>query len=338
MTSDMHVGGQDVVVPELLKEPHWDDSKLSSTSDRCQAEFVASGRLRSIAHFSNQILDFVIRPSGAGLQRPEHDEDAINEEEGRPGGQLVLCFEDFDQALRQLNTGELMRTIVATPSGSLYCARVKQALHLVGITHAPDGVDDLDTTMNRLVTMVRDEVHNLPDERLGGDRRWHLSAVPPITEHQFAFEVGLTALESPHLETRLRSLWPRFVNCEDLHYAALYRDWSLVCVGDAFDDDRISPRFMNIEPPRRRSLYRDIAHRLRADIARLRDVLHPVTADPINRLVLDVQEGSVYIHWLGTGTGDFILGVTLNQILVHAAEQRLRGLIAELPSSNVGLV
>jgi hypothetical protein len=331
MTSELHAPGHGVAQPELLKEPHWDDSKLGSTSARCMEEFVESGRLRSITHFSNGILDFVIRPEGSGLRAPEYDEDAINEDEGRPGGQFVLSFEDLDHALRQLNTGELMRMVVATPSGSLYCGRVKLRLHLVGITEEPDGADDLDIAMNRLVTRVRAEVHDLADEHLGGTRNLARPPVAPMSEDRFAFEVGLRAIDGPRNEPMLRGLWPRFVNFDDLHYAALYHDWSLVCVGDAFDDARMSPRFMNIEPNRRRALYRDVAHRLRSDIARLRDILRPVTVDPINRLALDVQEGAIYIHWLGSGTGDFILGVTLNQILVDAAEQRLRRLIAELP-------
>lgn len=338
MTSDLHPGERGVIEPELLKEPHWDDSRLSSTSDRCCAEFVTSGRLRSIAHFSNNILDFVVRPLGTGLRQPEHDEDSINEDEGRTGGQLVLCFEDFGRPLRQLNTGELMRMVVATPSGGLYCARVKLGLHLVGITHAPDGADELDSVMNRLVTRVRGDVHDLPDEHLGGDHRLAAPPVPPMSARKFAFEAGLKALDDPAMELRLRSLWPRFVSHLDLHYAAVYRDWSLVCVGDAFDDENIGPKFMTIEPSHRRALYRDLAHRLRSDIARLRDVLRSVTTDPINRLVLDVQEGAIYIHWLGSGTGDFILGVTLNQILVDVAERRLRLLIAELPPPYAKLV
>ncbi len=313
MTSDVHTGEHGVVVPQLLKEPHWDDSKLKSTSDRCEAELRASGLLRSITHFSNGILDFVVRPRGSGIQMPEYDEDIVNESEGRPGGQLVLCFEDLDHALGELNTGELMRTVVATPSGSLYCGRVKLRLHLVGIIEQPgraDGAEHLDTSMNRLLTRVRVEVHNLADEHLGGDRTLPVTPVAPTPRHEFAFEAGLKALDDPSTELRLRSLWPGFVNCKDLHYAALYQDWSLVCVGDAFDDKGMSPRFMNIEPSRRRALYRDLAHRLRSDIARLRDALRPVTTEPINRLVMDVQEGAIYIHWLGGRTGDFILGVS----------------------------
>jgi hypothetical protein len=43
--------------------------------------------------------------------------------------------------------------------------------------------------------------------------------------------------------------------------------------------------------------------------------------------VLDVQEGAVYIHWLDSRRGDFLLGVTLDQPMVDRAERRLRALV-----------
>lgn len=327
----IHAPGPAVARPELLRESHWDDSRLGPTSRCCMAEFAAAGRLRSIAHFSNNILDFVVRPEGVGPQAAEHDEYTVNEIEGSLGGDLVLWFEERDQTLHQLNTGELMRVVVATPAGGFYCGRVKLRLHLVGITEEPDGADALDLAMNRLITQIREKVYNLPDEHLGGDRGLPMEPLAPDTEDGFAFEVGLMALDDTSMEPRLRGLWPRFVNASDLHYAALYHDWSLVCVGDAFDHKQMSPRFMNIEPTRRRALYRDIANRLRSDIARLRDIVRPAPDAPISRLVLDVQEGAIYIHWVGSSTGDFVLGVTLNQLQVDVAERRLRGLVAELP-------
>jgi hypothetical protein len=331
MTSDLNTVGDAVGRPELLKEPHWDETRLGSLSGLCVAEFAASGHLRSIGHFSNDILDFIVRPRGAGLQASVHEEDVITEDEGRAGGQLVLWFEDLNQALAQLNTGELMRMVVATSSGSLYCGRVKLRLHLVGLTRERDGADHLDNTMNRLITRIRSEIYKLADEHLGGDRNLSVNPVEPGVNDGFTFELGLKARAEAVLGARLRGLWPRFVNVDDLHYAALYHDWTLVCVGDTFDHLRMGPQFMDIDPSQRRALYRDIVHLLRSDLARLRDMLRPITRDPIDRLVLDVQEGALYIHWLGRGTGDFILGVTLDQIRVDVAERRLRMLIAELP-------
>lgn len=334
MTSDLNTAGHGIAEPELLKEPHWDDSERSP-SDVCVAEFAATHGLRSIAHFSNRFLDFVVRPHGVGRQSPDYGDDEISEAEGRTGGELVQCFEDFDLALRPTKTGELMRMVVAAPEGcGLYCGRIKLGLHLVGITRESGGADHLDFTMNRIITQIRDEFYRLPDEHLGGDRRLSMRPVPSDDGDAFSFDLAREELKGTAMEVRLNSLWAGFVNYVDLQYAALYRDWSLVCVGDAFDHRKLGPQFRNIEPGARRALYRDVAQRLRTDIARLRDIMLPVTTAPIDRLVLDVQEGAVYIHWLGRRTGDFIVGVTMNQELVHVAEQRLRMLAGELPAEG----
>lgn len=318
--------GQPSVETELLAEAHWrtrDDRITLSCQDSVRAHPAA---LRSVAHFSNGALDFVVRPQNAApLATPRRPENGTASAEGRPGRHLVSCTEDFNHSMQGLGTGELMRVVVGTGSGGMFCGRIRAGQYLVGITLGADRLDELDTVCSDLVRCIRTDVHHLPDELLGGERGRDL---PEVAESQkLHFDPGLSVGD----DERLRALWHRFVTPEDLQYAAYYRDWSLVCAGDAFDDQALSPRLLGIAPRARRAMYRDLAARLRVDITRLRGALRPVTRAPIDRLVLDVQEGAVYIHWLGRGTGSFALGVTVDQYRVDDAENRLRGLLTTLP-------
>lgn len=315
---------------DLLTEDHWEaeDQGISRFCREAVADHPAA--LRSVAHYSNGTLDFVVRPhDSAPLPAPRADRADALTSEGRPGRHLVVCSDDFNRSLQPFGTGELMRVVVGTTAGGMYCARIRAGQHLVGFTLSGDRVPELDRTLNQVVQQIRTTVHHLSDEHLGGDLGLALPEVgTPDAPH---FEVGL-AVERTDAEASLRLLWRRFVNPVDLQYAAYYRDWSLVCAGDAFDDRSLRVRLMNMTARMRRAMYRDLADRLRTDITRLRHALRPVAQAPIDRLVLDVQEGAVYIHWLGHGTGTFVLAVTVDQPRVEDAENRLRGLLTALPA------
>ncbi|MEU5402323.1 hypothetical protein ABZ348_23845 [Streptomyces sp. NPDC005963] len=326
MTDDIPADRRPPDAPVALHAEHWNTKVQEDISELCQRHVTECPSIRSVAHYSNGILDFVVHVHDAEPLRGGLLVDHRIDAEGRPGHQLVRCVQDIDRSLAPLRTGELMRTVVGTPTGALYCGRVKADQHLVGITVDGDGIDAMDGQLNKLVTEMR-ILMNLPNEYLGGLELPYL--VPDGTEG-LQFLTGHTVDEPS--EARLRGLWHRFVNHTDLQYLAYYRGWELICVGDAFDSPHLGLRFLAIEPDSRRRKYRDIAGGLRTDIARLRDALHSITRDPIDRLVLDVQEGAVYIHWLPGGrSGDFLLGVTLDQHQVGNAERRLREVLNELP-------
>jgi len=318
---------------DLLTEDHWEAEDRGITRFCREAVAGHPAALRSVAHYSNGTLDFVVRPHGsAPLAAPRSQPADPLTSEGRPGRHLVVCTDDFNSSLKPFHTGELMRVVVGTTAGGMYCARIRAGQHLVGVTVSGERVDELDRTLNRVVQRIR-TVHNLPNENLGGDDPGLV--LPEVGASDAPhFEVGLT-VEGTDAEARLRALWHRFVNPADLQYAAYYREWSPVCAGDAFEDSSLRVRLMNITARTRRAMYRDLADRLRSDITRLRHALRPVTQAPIDRLVLDVQEGAVFIHWLGHGTGTFVLAVTVEQPRVEDAENRLRGLLSELPAVPV---
>jgi hypothetical protein len=239
----------------------------------------------------------------------------------------LLCTQDLGALMRPLGTGELMRVVVANGQGGLWGGRVKAGEYLSAHTDTPGGIPAVDEAMNALVSAIRTQVHHLPDELPGG-----LADTPqplPEDKGRLRIDFGTAAAErdSPS-EMRLRALWGGHVNTLDLQYAAYYRDWKLVCAGDVFESPELGPRFLETSVRSRRTSYRDLAHGLRGHLARLTDALRLVVPPPADRLVLDVQEGAVYVTWLSPR--DYVIGVTLDQRQVDHAESRLHQLAGGL--------
>ncbi|WP_424216434.1 hypothetical protein ACN20G_30315 (plasmid) [Streptomyces sp. BI20] len=328
---------------ETLRERHWTARGLNPITALCERTVAADPGIRSLAHFSGGVLDFVVRRAGAEppAARPgtvPGDDDGEAEAEALRGHRLLLCAQDLGALLRPLGTGDLMRTVVAGDDGALWGGRVKPGEYLAAATDTPDGVDSLDNGMNDLVTALRTRVHSLPGEFPGGDP----AAVPGTTVadddiEDLRVDFGRALAVDAGYEEWLRSLWRLYVNPTDLQYAGYYRDWTLVCVGDVFDAPDLAPRFLDVSVRNRRAGYRDLARGLRGHLVRLADALHPTTAHgtgpaagrpSVTRLVLDVQEGAVYVRWTTPRT--FVLGVTLDQSQVANAEAGLHRLAEAL--------
>jgi hypothetical protein len=309
--------------PRLLSVPQVSQS-YGHLSKECRAAVAACPEIRSMTHVVRNTVVFAVReaeaePFPGGLSW-EDEADA----EGRPGRRLVRWVLETEEAMRRLDVGDLMRTVVVTPEGGMQCSRLHSAQYLVGISASEPGCALMDTTMNRLVSKIRAErlmVDELPGGRTGEVKE-------PFVQGSSLFMHLLT--RDPQEAQRLRSIWHRHLNPGDLHYAAYYRDWSLVCSGDAFEHQELEDSFAVVSVAARRAIYRDLVSRLREELTDLAAILAPVTRAPIRRLVLDVVDGAFYMHWLGDAEGDFVVGVTFRQPRVGVAEERLRDLIAEV--------
>lgn len=314
--------------PEVFTETHWTEERHGPTTDRCREAFSRASDLRSVAHFSNGILDFVVRrPEAAPLASlvTVNGDEMLNE--ALPGSRLLLCAQDLNALLRPLGTGDLVRLVFGSQRGGLWGGRVKPGEFVAALTETPGGVDAMDRAMNRTVTAIRTQVYHLPDEMLGG-----LSGTEegqPADGEELRVEFGTAAGRESETEMRLRALWGANVGTDALQYLAYYRDWTLVCAGDVFEDRRLAPRFLDVSVRARRTGYRDFAQSLRGHLVRLNDALRLVTGAPADRLVLDVQEGAVHVCW--RSPREYVVGVTLDQTQVAATERRLRQLIHKLP-------
>ncbi|MEO3813817.1 hypothetical protein ABGB17_32880 [Sphaerisporangium sp. B11E5] len=298
----------------------------------CRRAVETGAGLHCVSHFGSGVFDFSVDVLEAG-----DCEDVLGmpcaqarEQYVRVARQLVARHADFDESLTALRSGSLMRMIVEAGGVALHCGRLRAGEHLVGATLHAEQVEAMDRAMSGLVTEIRVRELRLSDEHPGGDHGMAQSR-PRLTSGPH-FETG-PALGTPS-QARLFDLWAGAVNAEDLHYLALYKGWSPACAGDAFGDPALGLWFTDITLGTRRALYRDIARRLRADLARLRHALRHIVDAPVERLVLDVEAGALYVHWLGTAPGDFLLGVTFFQDKVHYAENRMREVAEEVRAAG----
>ncbi|MFE9253642.1 hypothetical protein [Streptomyces sp. NPDC006879] len=314
---------------ETLKESHWTARRHGLITELCERGVTMTPAIRSLSHYSNGILDFaVIRAERVPLISLVTESDDERRDEALPGSRLLLCAQDLGAVLNPLGTGELMRTVVANERAGLYGARATPGEFVAAATDIPGGTPAMDEAMNALITRIRDEVYSLPDELLGGDRSARPAANARDAGAVASVEFGTAAAQDPDYEQRLRDLWRAHVNTTDLHYAGYYRDWTLVCVGDVFESDALGPRFTNVSVRARRTAYRDLSRTLRGHLVRLTDALGLIVSAPVDRLVLDVQQGAVCVLW--TSPREFLLGVTLDQRRVGEAERRLSGLARAL--------
>ncbi|WP_405457361.1 hypothetical protein OG786_10375 [Streptomyces sp. NBC_00101] len=326
---------------DTLREFHWTRDRHGRITALCEEAVAGQPAVRSLAHYSSGILDFAVCAAGrsplSGLIA-EPDEEL--QDEALPGSRLLLCTQDLGAALRPLGTGELMRTVVANARGGLWGGRIKPGEFLAALTDDPHGVRPMDAAMNRLTTRIRVDVHSLPDELPGGaPEAGPVLRAGGSPESSLRVDFGTGAGPDTGTEARLRDLWHRHVDDVDLQYAAYYRDWTLVCAGDTFDSPALGPRFIDVSVRTRRTAYRDLSRVLRGHLARLTDALHLVAPatdghPPLDRLVLDVQEGAVYVLWVSPR--EFVIGVTLDQLRVAPAEHRLRRLVREVRGLSGG--
>ncbi|MFJ3308796.1 hypothetical protein ACIPSA_38280 [Streptomyces sp. NPDC086549] len=293
-------------------------------SKECRATARDCPQIRSITHIVDHTVTFAVqRPDAVPLPGGLAWEEEADTE-GRPGRGLVRWVLRIDHAMQELDTGELMRTLVVTAGGGIQCSRLHSGQYLVGISESGAGCAPMDEAMNRMVSKIRQERH-LTDELPGG--RPGEVIEPFVAESPLLMQVLTRDAEEEH---RLRAIWHRHLNPTDLHYAAYYRNWSLVCVGDTFDHQELDDTFGRVTAPARRARYRDLVCRLQNELDTLGSIIEPVTRDPVRRLVLDVVEGAFYMHWLDGAEGEFVVGVTFRQPKVAVAEQRLRKLVKEV--------
>ncbi|MFI2642315.1 hypothetical protein [Streptomyces sp. NPDC018610] len=310
--------------PKALVAPHAERG-YDHLIEACRTTAAACPEVRSLTHLTLNTVDFCVRAAAAA---PFEDalpwEDEV-EVEGRPARRLVRWVTEMDAAMRPLNTGELMRVLAVTRSAGAQCSRLRDGQYVVGISATGPGSDAVDGAVSTMVTGLRTDHYQQGDELPGGEpgrRKRALDGHVPLVMHVLT--------PDRDEESRLRGIWQRHVNPYDLQYAGYYRRRSAVCVGDAFEHGELADTFLVVPVQTRRALYRDLVFRLGSALVDLADILRPLTGDPLERLVLDVQEGAVYVHWLDPAAGDFVVGVTVRQKEVAVAEERLTDLVAEL--------
>ncbi|GAA1351024.1 hypothetical protein [Saccharothrix algeriensis] len=306
--------------------------EFDTTRHACRAAVVKSPALHYLAHYSNGVFDFGVDVLGDPPPPPGALPGGTRREElKRLGRHLTFQATALDRALHEARTGRLIRTVLHTGEGALFCDSVVPTEHVVGLVldHAGTGplaghpaVDEADRAVAELATALRAEL-SLGSLNPGG---WETFGAPrPLPG---------AAGARPHVAVRGEALAQCLaaVAPSDLHLVAHVAGDEVRTMVDHLDHPALGPFFKQVAAPARRRFYLGFARELGALATRLNRAVRPVVGGLLARLVLDVEMGALYYYRLGPR--EYVAGVTIDQARVGEADVRMSALAARLTPSG----
>ncbi|MDF5755840.1 hypothetical protein [Spongiactinospora sp. TRM90649] len=312
--------------PCVIRRSPYGGAAYDNIIGLCAEGFTGTAGLHAVGYFDHGFHAFSLDLIG---HTPEllGGRDAENVRAGYESAfhQFVINVERMDRLLAELETGDLIRTVVETSDRAIHCGWVYPGEYVVGATLDRAAADTMDAAMSELATTIRDRAFSQPGRMPGGDSKAEpgglAEPVRPVLVRGDA--LGDTAFR------RLGELCAPMLGAGDLHYVALHVDWEFRFSADVFDNTVLDSWFHRLSREMRRKQYLDVARRLQRDLAELTHALWRFTHEPFRRVVLDVESGAIYVYPLGR-SGAFLLGVTLSQPMVTRAEERMRTLLPEV--------
>ncbi|MFJ6675559.1 hypothetical protein ACIQMJ_31015 [Actinosynnema sp. NPDC091369] len=294
----------------------------------CREAVEASPALHYLAHYSNGVFDFGVDALGDAGPAPDALPGGTRREElKRLGRHLTFQVATLDRALQEVRTGRLIRTVLHTEEGALFCDSVVPTEHVVGLVldHAGAGplfghpaVDEADRAVAGLATRLRGQL-SLGSLNPGG---WDSAEdVVPLPVEQDV-RAHVTAGEGP-LTACLAA-----VRAQDLHLVAHVAGGEVRSMVDCLGDPSLAPFFRQVTVDVRRRFYHGFVQELGALATKLNRAVSPVVGGLMARLVLDVEMGAIYYYRLRAG--EYLVGVTIDQARVRAADDRMSALAEEL--------
>jgi hypothetical protein len=328
--------------PEELYEEVADHlgPEFAETRQACRDAMAKTTALSYLAHYSSAVFDFGLDSLGDPPPAPDALPGTTRRDEfKRLGRRLGTTVTNLDRTLQEVRTGRLIRTVLQTEDGAVYCDSVVPSENVVGLVvdrsptehpevplaSAPD-VRAADQAVAELASRLRAQVR-LPSLNPGG---WE-SPTPaePLPSTGVGSEPRVTVLAEPGEATaRLVSACLRAARPEDLHVVAYCSQGELPVMVDHLDHPSLSPFFTQIAVETRRRFYHGFSRELGALAHRLNRTTSTAVGGVLVRLVLDVEMGSIYFYRLGPG--DYLVGVTIDQNRVSDADDRMAALALEL--------
>ncbi|MEV0219567.1 hypothetical protein [Streptomyces sp. NPDC050704] len=280
---------------------------------------------RGVYNYSVDILDELGRD---GSLPDGSDTGSSRELYTRVGRQLNFLLGRMDRALRPLESGRLIRTVLRLGEASVFHYYLRPGEYLTGVSLGRDNDESGDRAMAGLATRfglaLRQRGLNYGGFEEGDPKdplRWRDLEVRsgPVTEEEALHTDRFGILGSGQGE--IRALCVSALSAEDLQYAAYFDPAAGFLSADVLELASLAPYFRNISRQERRDRYQDIARRLPFVVARLNHSLKAVLPGRLTRTVFDVDEGALY--YFAVGDGPFLLGATLHQDRVFHADRRM---------------
>ncbi|GAA1297260.1 hypothetical protein [Saccharothrix xinjiangensis] len=302
--------------------------EFDTTRHACRTAILTSPALHHLAHYSSGVFDFGVDVLGDPPPPPGALPGGTRREElKRLGRHLTFQVAALDRSLQEARTGRLIRVVLHTEEGALFCDSVVPTQHVVGLVldHAGAGpllghpaVDEADRAVAGLATRLRAEL-SLGSLNPGGwetaDRAAALPAESDVEPHVSVGEGALTPCLSA-------------VRARDLHVVAHVVDGEVRAMVDCLGDPSLAPFFKQVTVEARQRFYQGFVPELGALATKLNRAVAPVVGGRLVRLVLDVEMGAVYYY--RQRAGEYLVGVTIDQSRVGPAESRMSALSAEL--------
>ncbi|MGC4749649.1 hypothetical protein ACLQ28_28930 [Micromonospora sp. DT201] len=298
--------------------------------DLCRGLLLSGCGVYHVAHYTTGVLDFALdllaHPSATSAS--DDDEAARSqrrEVHRRVGAQLVYRVSELHRRLGELHSGGLIRMVLQTRSGLVFCNSVVGNEHVVGFAVVPnaDGEPVADPTrvsaVDRAAAQLATDLRRLLRQRSQNPGGWNADTdgeatpVPVSKEDLRPYVTG-----SPMPEGDL----PAALQPAGLHYLSHHRMGEQTAAVDILDHHDLEAFFnRGITVADRRDRYQ----RLSGDLSLLamqvgRDLRRAIDGD-ITRLVLDVEMGAIYYYLLSPD--DYLVGITLDQDSVARADAEM---------------
>lgn len=327
---------------------------------RCEEAVLRERGLHHVAHYSAGVYDFAVdvlhRPELAGRRTATLERKTL----GEIGRRLSFKVSSLDHALEDVRTGRLIRTVLHTQSGVLYCNSVLPGGYVIALLLGDviEGgvplaelpvVREADRAAGELATALRHEVR-LGSFNPGGWRHEHWltdnpaagPADPPAT---LGAEVGAATPAGPsggdvepylqgsagNGEAATLARCRAALDPDELSYVAYYPDDSGGFSLDLFEHESVRPFFTHITVDARREFYAQFGRQFTFLGRQLAQLIRPLFEGRLLRVVLDVEQGAIYYYRLASGR--YIVGVTLNQQKVSHGDDRMAELAVDLSAA-----
>ncbi|CAL9394271.1 hypothetical protein SUDANB95_01314 [Actinosynnema sp. ALI-1.44] len=302
--------------------------EFDTTRHACRAAILKSPALHYLAHYSSGVFDFGVDALGDPPPAPDALPGGSRREElKRLGRHLTFQVTVLDRALQEVRTGRLIRLVLHTEEGALFCDSVVPTEHVVGLVldHAGAGplfghpaVDEADRAVAELATALRAEL-SLNSLNPGG---WETAEGPVPLPGAGPRDPFVTVGDGRLAQCAAAA------RAEDLHVVAHVAGGEVLTMVDHLGDPSLAPFFKQITVEARRRFYAGFLRELGGLVTKLNRALRPVVGGLLARAVLDVEMGAVYYYRLGPG--EYLAGVTIDQARVSNADDRLSRLAAGL--------
>jgi hypothetical protein len=324
-----------VTDPELLdalveESAEQDVPGFLKKRDLCRGLLLSGCGVYHIAHYTTGVLDFALDLLAHGSAPPAVDDADLRQRRDahrRVGAQLVYRATELNRRLWELQSGALIRTVVQTRAGLVFCNSVVGSEHVVGFGAVPDAVDGTVadpgrvSVIDRAASQLATDLRRLMRQRSQNPGGWLTAAdgeppSEPEASSGDAFPAYVSGSTGPGgiVEAALRPA--------GLHYLSHHRAGEQLAAVDILEHPELQPFFnRGVTVADRRTRYQRLAGDLSLLVLQVSRDLRRAVAGDVARLVLDVEMGAVYYYRLSPD--DYLFGVTLDQDSVSQADHTM---------------